>query len=104
MKTKDLFALAIRLLGLVFLYHGLRNLPPAIVQILGSFPQDLGQGIRAHGSFGKFIGGIVMVAWPLLVAGWLLRGASFIMRMAYPTGTANAKETPQVDPPHAAQD
>jgi len=96
MKAKDLFALAVRLLGLLFLYHGLQALLPAISQIIDSFPHDVGEGTRMSGSFGHFIGRVVMVAWPLVVAYWLVRGAPFIIRTAYPNDSASMKEDTQI--------
>jgi len=71
MKPKDIFGLAVRLLGLVFLYHGLSALP-GIVSII---PPN---------SAGNFIGGIIMLGWPWVVAYWLLRGAPALVRLAYP--------------------
>lgn len=94
MHSKDLFNLAIRLLGLVFLYHGLRDLPLALAQIAGSFPHEIGRGVRTIGSFRQFVGGIFMVAWPLLVSYWLLRGAPLIQRLAFPQPPSNGGGEP----------
>ncbi len=96
MKPKDIFSLAVRLLGLVFLYHGLQALPVAIGQIIGSFPHDLGGGFSQRVSFSGFMMGIAMSGWPLLVAYWLLRGAPFIMRTAYPDAAPNTKDEAQI--------
>jgi hypothetical protein len=71
MTSKDLFKLAIRLLGLGFLYHGLTMLPIVVPMVFSS-------------SFLNSIGGILMVCWPLLVAYWLLRGAPLLVHIAYP--------------------
>jgi hypothetical protein len=76
MKSKDIFKLAIRLLGLVFLYHGLMAVPAAIPLVL-SF------------DFRSLLIGVVMVGWPLAVASWLVGGAPALMRRAYPE---NAEE------------
>jgi uncharacterized membrane protein len=83
MKTKDIFKLAVRLLGLVFLYHGLSALP-AVIPL-----------VRASG-IGQFILGLVMVAWPLLVAYWLLRGAPLLMNIAYPDASGHSEGEQQV--------
>ena len=96
MKPKDVFTLAVRLLGLVFLYHGLRDVPAALGQIAGSFPHRIGPDMTQHGNLGGFVIGVAMVAWPLLVAYWLLRGAPLVVRIAYPqssAGTTDAKPT-----------
>lgn len=96
MKSKDIFRLAVRLLGLVFLYHGLQALPAALAQIIGSFPYDYGSAdvngieIRRPGNLGDFVMGVVMVGLPLVVSYWLLRGAPFIMRIAYPDTTTTS--------------
>jgi hypothetical protein len=96
MKSKDIFQLAVRLLGLVFLYHGLQALPAAFAQIIGSFPYSYGHSdsmgveLTQPGSFGGFVMGVVMVGWPLVVSYWLLRGAPFIMRIAYPDTTTTS--------------
>jgi hypothetical protein len=71
MKPKDLFSLAVRILGLVFLYHGLSALPTLLPT---AFSRTVG---------GLFIA-VLMVGWPLLLAYWLLRGAPLLMRIAYP--------------------
>jgi hypothetical protein len=71
MKPKDIFSLAVRLLGLVFLYHGLSALP----SVLSLIPPS---------SVGSFVNGIIMFAWPLVVAYWLLGGAPLLMCIAYP--------------------
>ena len=79
MKSKDLFKLAVRLLGLVFLYHGLLGLPTLLQLIFFS-----------AGS-GNIIMSILMLAWPLLVAYWLLRGAPLLIRIAYPDADEPSK-------------
>jgi hypothetical protein len=70
MKPREIFKLAIRILGLVFLYHGLTSVP---ILFSGIF-NGLGNAINC----------ILLVAWPLLVAYWLISGASPIMSLAYP--------------------
>jgi hypothetical protein len=77
MKPRDLFGMATRILGLVFLYHGLSALPTV-------FPLFFSSG------GGNFIMGVLIVGWPLLVAQWLLRGAPFIQRLAYPEAQASS--------------
>jgi len=46
---------------------------------------------------------IVMIAWQLLLAWWLLRGAPQIMRLAYPETSAAAKETTPAENPATKQ-
>jgi hypothetical protein len=89
MLSKDMFKLAVQLLGLLFLYHALYAVQPALVQIIDSLPHQVGRDVRVLGSFWKFSGGLFMVGWPLLVAYWLLRGAPLIMRLAYPDPPAS---------------
>jgi len=77
MKPKEIFTLSARLLGLVFLYHGLQVAPLAVAQLYGA--------ILAF-SIGSGLTNLVIVGWPLLLAYWLLRGAPFLVRIAYPDG------------------
>jgi hypothetical protein len=67
MKGKEIFELAVRLLGLVFLYHGLAEFP-GIIAAVTSFS----------------IIGIIITIWPLFVAFWLIQGASWLVNIAYP--------------------
>ena len=78
MKSKEIFTLAVRLLGLVFLYHGLQTLPVALAQIIGLF------GLGMERNFGAFLSLVFMTGWPFLVCRWLLHGAPLVMRSAYP--------------------
>ena len=75
MKPNDIFKLAVRILGLVFLYHGLSALPVAMGLLASAFPQ--------------YVMGILIVAWPLLVAWWLIGGAPQLMRRAYPEDSSS---------------
>jgi hypothetical protein len=70
MKPREMFKLAIRILGLIFLYHGLMSVPILYSGIFGGISNALNC--------------ILLVAWPLLVAWWLISGASPIMNLAYP--------------------
>jgi len=70
MKPKDIFGLAVRVLGLVFLYHGLEGIPALIIGIFGSFSAALAM--------------ILSVGWPLLVAYVLLRYADRFASEFYP--------------------
>ena len=75
MKPDTILQLAVRLLGLVFLYHGIQQVPVGLFQIFSSVPS---------GNFGGMFTGVVIAGWPLTVSFWLLRGAPFLMRIAYP--------------------
>jgi hypothetical protein len=67
MKPTDLFNLAIRLLGLVFVYLGFRAVPVAFF--------DKGRSLL-------FVACYFAVAW------WLIGGARLLMQRAYPTAGA----------------
>jgi hypothetical protein len=71
MKPKDMFSLAVRILGLVFVYQGLLSLPGVTPMIFS-------------GTLSNALMGAFTFAWPLLVGRWLLRGAPLLMRMAFP--------------------
>lgn len=67
MKTRDIFALSVRLLGLFFLYLGLKS----------------ACGIwNVHAV--SLLGTILAVICFLAVAWWLIGGAPLIMQRAYP--------------------
>jgi hypothetical protein len=72
MKPRDIFGLAVRLLGLFFLYLGLRAVSPVL---------DL-EAIENAGK-SDIINAILPIAFNLLVAWWLL-GGGLLMRRAYP--------------------
>jgi hypothetical protein len=84
MKTKDIFGLAVRLLGLVFLYHAFRVFPTAAAECVQAFPHELGPHAEEPMNVGRLLSALFMVGWPLLLAQWLVRGAPFIMQIAYP--------------------
>ena len=75
--SKDIFGLAVRLLGLVFLYFGLSAVPPML---------DLRVIETADKS--DIINAILPVAFNLVVAWWLIGGGR-LMRRDYP-------ETPRI--------
>jgi|HubBroStandDraft_6_1064221.scaffolds.fasta_scaffold2568415_1 hypothetical protein len=70
MTPKSVFIVAVRVLGLVFLFRALVALP----EILSIF---------STGSFRSSLGIIVMIAWPLLLAYWFIRGAPLLVSIAY---------------------
>jgi hypothetical protein len=75
MKPRDIFGVAVRLLGLFFLYLGLRAVSPVL---------DL-EAIENAGK-SDIINAILPIAFNLLVAWWLL-GGGLLMRRAYPDGS-----------------
>jgi len=75
MKPKDIFGLIVRLVGLIFLYEGAEKVPLAFSYIFPGFRSFSGPGV---------LSALFMVAWPLAVAYWLLRGAPPFSRLAYP--------------------
>ena len=70
MKPKAIFKLAIRLLGLYFLYNGL-------CAIGGLIPIVLSGSI-----FGALVN-VFMCAWQFVVAWWLIGGAPLLIQHAY---------------------
>jgi hypothetical protein len=83
MKTKDIFCLIIRLLGLVFLYQGLAAFPAALRVIYAGF--GVHQWVRG------IFEAVMMVGWPVAVGIWMVRGAKWLVRQAY----EDRAETPQ---------
>jgi hypothetical protein len=94
MKPKDIFGLAVRLIGLIFLYQGLASVPSSVSSVCPVFP---------HFYLRNLVPSLFLTGWPLVVAYWLVRGAPWLMRTAYPaqnggdvtiaqTATANERE------------
>lgn len=73
MKPRDVFNIAVRVLGLVFLYQGLSTMPAIVTHIV------------TFNFFGLFMT-VLQIAWPLVLAYWLIGGASQLMQIAYPDG------------------
>ena len=69
MRSKELFKLAVRLLGLVFLYHGLVFFPTLFTGIFGSLTNAFVM--------------MLMFVWPMLVAYFLLRHAGLFVNFCY---------------------
>ena len=82
MKPRDIFGLAVRLLGLLFLYLGLRAVTPLL---------DLG-AIETAGK-SDIINAILPIAFNLAVAWWLLDGG-LLMRRAYPEAPKSLNHSP----------
>jgi hypothetical protein len=75
MKPHDIFNLAMRLIGLLFLYQGLSAVPAAVANFCPVFP---------HFNFRSLLPSLFLVGWPLLVGMWMVKGAPWLMRRAYP--------------------
>ena len=84
MKPRDIFGLAVRLLGLYFLYLGLRAVTPML---------DLG-AIETAGK-SDIINAILPIAFNLLVAWWLL-GGGVLVRRAYPADVLKVPDRPHL--------
>jgi hypothetical protein len=82
MKPRDIFGLAVRLLGLFFLYLGLRAVSPVL---------DL-EAIENAGK-SDIINAILPIAFNLLVAWWLL-GGGLLVRRAYPEAPKISDHSP----------
>lgn len=82
MNSRDLFKLAVRILGLAFVYQGLTALPHVV-------PAIYTQLIGVH--FVGLLITLLMAIWPFAVAYWLLRGAPLIMRIAFPGPTETSQ-------------
>jgi len=80
---KDIFGLAVRLLGLVFLYFGLSAVPPLL---------DLG-AIETAGK-GDILNAILPIVFNFAVAWWLI-GGGLLVRRAYPEAS---RIVPHSDP------
>ena len=84
MKPKDIFGLAVRLLGLLFLYNGLRQLMPMLdVELI------------KHPDMDDLVNGLLPVAFNLAVAWWLVSGG--LVRRAYPEPKVSQFKAPEAE-------
>lgn len=75
MKAPQLFALALRLTGLIFLYFALGGLPGGLFKLL-----DHVMAFKVWNAIQTLIG----IIWPFILAWWFLRGAPLVMQLTYP--------------------
>jgi len=81
MNPKDIFKLAVRLLGLYFFYLALKDLDvPALMDVT----------IIKGDNLDDLVSTLLPVAFNLVIAWWLLRSA-FLIRRAYPDAPRNAE-------------
>ena len=85
MKPKDIFGLAVRLLGLLFLYFGLRSVNPMLDLELIENPDK-----------NDIINGLMPIVFNLAVAWWLLGGG--LTRRAYPESKISELAHPRPEP------
>jgi hypothetical protein len=85
MKPRDIFGLAVRLLGLYFLYLGLS----AITQLLGS---DVAEMIKNPDKT-DLINGLMPVVFDLVIGCFLLKGG-WLIRWAYPESPKASEPLP----------
>ncbi len=78
MKASQIFKLAVRLLGLVFLYHAVNTLA-ALIPML-TVPAGRGIMATVRPTWGTYL---VIVLF-MLVAVWCFLGAPPVQRLAYP--------------------
>jgi hypothetical protein len=71
MDTKTILHVGFRILGLLFLYHGLLAAPRVVSVLLK---------LSAKFQFEPLLSSVLACAWPLLLAVWFLRGAPGLMR------------------------
>ena len=92
MKPKDIFGLAVRLLGLLFLYFGLRAVMPMLDLELIENPDK-----------NDIINGLMPIIFNLAIAWWLLGGG--LARRAYPESKITEPAHPRPEPaaPRPAQ-
>jgi hypothetical protein len=86
MKPHDIFNLAMRLIGLIFLYQGLSAVPMAFASFCPVFP---------HFNFRTLLPSFFLVGWPLAVGFYLIKGAPWLMRLAYPQQVQGAGAEPE---------
>lgn len=85
MTAKDVFSVAIRIVGLLFLYQGLSAIPAALMNFCPIFP---------HFNFRSLVPSLFLIGWPLAVAWYLVKGAPWLMKLAYGDGTKTPNRAP----------
>jgi hypothetical protein len=83
---KGIFCLVIRLIGVAFLYQALEAVP-IIFATVYAVPWSLGHK--------DLITRLLMMAWQLAVAYWLVRGAPQLVRLAYPEADSQPGAAPR---------
>jgi hypothetical protein len=78
MKSKEIFNAVVRIIGLAFAYHGLAEIPAAILRFCPAFPMPF-----KYMNFRSIIPSLFAVGIPLVIAYWMIRGAPWLMRLAY---------------------
>ena len=91
MKPKDIFILAVRLLGLYFLYVGLKDLDVSALMDVTVIKGDNAEDI---------ISTALPVVFNLALSWWLL-GGSFLIRRAYPEPSRISDRFPSLTEPPA---
>ncbi len=81
MKTRDVFNLAVRLLGLWVLYQAVSLVTGVASLLWEAFITLMYSGIAQFG--GAFVG-LLQLGWYAAVALWLIKGAPWLVRQAYP--------------------
>jgi hypothetical protein len=92
MKPKDIFGLAVRLLGLLFLYFGLKAAAPMLnLDFFNPFDKN------------DFINTLIPVVFNLVVAVWLIGGGWGLLGWAYPERLERPKLFQPVSEPASPQ-
>jgi len=74
LAIRGIFILVVRIIGLVFLYQALTSVPLAVANFWNMMP---------HFMLQNFIRALWLVGWPFLIAWWMVRGAPWLMRVAF---------------------
>jgi hypothetical protein len=94
MKAKDVFGVAVRIIGLAFLYHGLSHVTTAFGDLCPLFPPP---SIK-YLNFRSLIPNFITIALSLLIAWWMIRGAPWLLRLAYPEAPSPTSAPPTSSP------
>jgi len=74
MKSREIFSLMVRFFGLIFLFQGLVAVPGAWTNFCPVFP---------HFQFRMLFSSVLVVGWPVAVGVWMVRGAPWLVRLAF---------------------
>lgn len=93
MTPRDIFGLAVRILGLAIFYEALRALGVSVSSLITSLSNLTSW---RNGFFA--VVNLLLAAIPWVVAWWLVRGAPWLMRRAYPDTDPTSGKGLDADP------
>jgi hypothetical protein len=86
MKSRDIFEVCVRIMGLLFLYKALSSVPDALMNFCPLLPPPTWRILN----FRSLLPSAIYVGFPLAIGWWMLRGAPWLMKRAFPEKSSTA--------------